>query len=418
VDGRVKPGHDGIWSGGPRSSHDARIVGCGANARRQFPRRDPCMTPAERLARARLARTSGIGPHTYRRLLARFPTAAEAIEALPGLARAGGRAEPLRVVSASDVEREMARLAKLGGRMLVLDEPDYPEMLTLLEDAPPVISILGDPAVFTTRAVGLVGARNASANGQRMAEMLAADLAMHGIVVVSGLARGVDTAAHTGAMHTGRTIAAVAGGVDQPYPTENTALQARIAENGAVVAEAPLGTAAQSRHFPRRNRVIAGLSLGVVVVEAARHSGSLITAQMALDADRGVYAVPGSPLDPRCQGSNDLIKAGATLVAQASDVLEALPEMPAAARVRLPLGFDETQALWDGPPEPEADMKRARQAIVALLGPEPTQVDDLVRRCQFSTSAVMAVLLELELAGRVETMPGHKIALLDTPRNS
>jgi DNA processing protein len=241
---------------------------------------------------------------------------------------------------------------------------------------------------------------------------------MHGIVVVSGLARGVDTAAHTGAMHTGRTIAAVAGGVDQPYPTENTALQARIAENGAVVAEAPLGTAAQSRHFPRRNRVIAGLSLGVVVVEAARHSGSLITAQMALDADRGVYAVPGSPLDPRCQGSNDLIKAGATLVAQASDVLEALPEMPAAARVRLPLGFDETQALWDGPPEPEADMKRARQAIVALLGPEPTQVDDLVRRCQFSTSAVMAVLLELELAGRVETMPGHKIALLDTPRNS
>jgi len=250
-----------------------------------------------------------------------------------------------------------------------------------------------------------------------MAEMLAADLAMHGIVVVSGLARGVDTAAHTGAMHTGRTIAAVAGGVDQPYPPENTALQARIAENGAVIAEAPFGTAAQSRHFPRRNRVIAGLSLGVVVVEAARHSGSLITAQMALDADRAVYAVPGSPLDPRCQGSNDLIKNGATLVGQASDVLEALPEMPAAARVRLPLGFDEAQALWDGPPEPEADMKRARQAIIALLGPEPTQVDDLVRRCQFSTSAVMAVLLELELAGRVETMQGHKIALLDTPRN-
>jgi DNA processing protein len=374
------------------------------------------MTDPERLARIRLARTSGVGPLIYRRLLARFGTAADALEALPGLARAGGRADALKPVAVSDIERETARLAKLGGRMRVLDEPDYPEMLTLLEDAPPVISILGDPAVFAARAVGLVGARNASANGQRMAEMLAADLAIHGIVIVSGLARGVDTAAHTGAMHTGRTVAAVAGGVDQPYPTENAALQARIAETGAIIAEAPLGTAAQSRHFPRRNRVIAGLSLGIVVVEAARHSGSLITAQMALDADRAVYAVPGSPLDPRCHGSNDLIKAGATLVAQASDVLDVLPERPEAARVRLPLGFAEAQALWTEPPEPETDMKRARQAIIALLGPEPTQVDDLVRRCQFSTSAVMAVLLELELAGRVETMPGHKIALLDTPR--
>ena len=375
------------------------------------------MTEAERLARIRLARTSGVGPLTYRRLLARYATAGEAIDALPGLARAGGR-EAVKVIAEAEIGRELDRLHRLGGRMLVLGEAGYPELLALMEDAPPVISILGDPAVFTPRAIAVVGARNASANGQRMAEMLAADLTIAGLVVVSGLARGIDAAAHLGAMHTGRTIAAVAGGVDKPYPPENTALQARIAENGAVVAEAPLGTAPQSRHFPRRNRVIAGLSLGVVVVEAARHSGSLITAQIALDANRAVFAVPGSPLDPRCSGSNDLIKAGATLTGQASDVTEVLPDRPATGRTRLPLGFDDAPGLWDQPPEPMADMSRARHTIALLLGPEPTPVDDLVRRCQFSASTVMAVLLELELAGRVETLPGHRVALLDAQRNT
>ncbi len=375
------------------------------------------MTEAERVGRIRLARTSGVGPITYRRLLARYATAAEAIGALPGLARSGGRADPLRVPPASDIEREMTRLAKLGGRMLVLGEPNYPEMLALLEDAPPVLSVLGDPACLAGRAVGLVGARNASANGQRMAEILAAELAMGGVVIVSGMARGIDTAAHTGALHTGRTVAAVAGGLDMPYPPENAPLQARIAANGAVITEAPLGTSPQSRHFPRRNRLIAGLSLGVVVVEAARNSGSLITAQLALDADRAIYAVPGSPLDPRCNGSNDLLRAGAVLVTQASDVLEALPDRPASASVRLP-GFAETIPLWESPPESPPDMVRARHSVAILLGPEPTPVDDLVRRCQFSASTVMAVLLELELAGRVETMTGHRVALLDTSRIS
>ncbi len=376
------------------------------------------MTPAERLGRIRLARTSGVGPQTYRRLLARFSSAEEAIDALPGLARAGGRAEPLRVVPVRDIERELARLDKLGGQMLVLGAPDYPDMLALLDHAPPLLSILGDPACFAARAVGLVGARNASANGQRMAELLAADLGTHGVVVVSGLARGIDTAAHTGAMHTGRTIACVAGGLDVPYPPENEALQARIATNGAVVTEAPLGTAPQSRHFPRRNRLIAGLSLGVVVVEAARNSGSLITAQIALDSDRAVYAVPGSPLDPRNNGSNDLLRAGATLVTQAADILEVLPERPSSASVRLPLGFGESPALWESPPQPEPNMVLARNSVASLLGADPTLVDDLVRRCQLSASTVMAVLLELELAGRVETMPGHRVALLDPTRNS
>ena len=281
----------------------------------------------------------------------------------------------------------------------------------MLEDAPPVLSILGDAALLSRRAVGLVGARNASANGQRMAEALAADLASRDILVVSGLARGIDTAAHTGALHTGTTAAAIAGGLDVPYPPENAALQARIAEHGVVVAEAPLGTAAQSRHFPRRNRIIAGLSLGVVVVEAARHSGSLITAQQALDADRMVLAVPGSPLDPRCHGSNDLIRNGATLVGQASDVLEALPHWEAIGPAQRPLGFDEAALAWEEPGPPETG-PQTRATVLALLGPEPTHVDDLIRRCQLSASNVMAALLVLELDGVVETLPGHRVALI------
>ena len=365
------------------------------------------MTPTERLARIRLARTPGVGPLTYRRLLARYPIATQAIEALPGLAREGGRTTPFAIARASDAERELARVHKLGGRMLVLGEPDYPDLLALLEDAPPVISILGDPALLASRAIGLVGARNASANGQRMAEALAAELASHGVLVVSGLARGIDTAAHTGALHTGHTAAAIAGGLDMPYPSENTALQARIAERGVVIAEAPLGTAPQARHFPRRNRIIAGLSIGVVVVEAARHSGSLITAQQALDAHRMVLAVPGSPLDPRSHGSNDLIRNGATLVGQASDVLEAVAgwEGPTPP---LPLGFAEPLATFGTPVDPA----KARAQVLALLSHDPAAVDDLIRRCQLSASIVMAVLLVLELEGVVETLPGHRVALL------
>jgi len=202
-----------------------------------------------------------------------------------------------------------------------------------------------------------------------------------------------------------------------PYPPENAALQARIAAQGAVIAEAPLGTAPQSRHFPRRNRVIAGLSLGVVVVEAAPRSGSLITARLAQEAGRDLFAVPGSPLDPRCRGSNDLIRQGATLTESAADVVDNLTDHPGRAGLsRLPLfkrgGFDASQPPWDAPKDAVPDMERARCDIIALLGPEPTMVDDLIRRCQLSASVVIAVLLELELTGRVETMPGHRVALL------
>lgn len=371
------------------------------------------MTPQELLDRVRLARTEGVGPVTYRRLLQRFASAAEAIDALPGLARAGGRKAGVNIVPPGIVERELEQVGALGGRMLVLGGPDYPPLLATLDDPPSVISVLGAFDAIQARAVAVVGGRNASANGRRMAELLASDLALSGLVVVSGMARGVDTAAHVGALRTGRTVAAVAGGLDVIYPPENAALQRRVAEGGAVVAEAPLGTAPRDRHFPRRNRIIAGLSLGVVVVEAAPHSGSLITARMALEANRELFAVPGSPLDPRCLGSNDLIRQGATLTETARDVLDNLPDHARQARLA-PSAQGALPSLSNPSrsPEVEQDLANVRSRVVQLLSPSPTSVDDLVRRCQLSASAVMVVLLELELAQRVEMLPGNRACLI------
>jgi DNA processing protein len=369
---------------------------------------------SEALAKLRLARTEGVGPLTYQRLMARYPSAHDAIAALPDLARAGGRTI-MEVVSAATAEKEVRALAKLGGRMVFLGDACYPPLLALLPDPPPVLSILGDATALAGKTVGLVGARNASANGQRMAEALAADLGARGVTVVSGLARGIDAAAHTGAMQTGRTVAAIAGGLDQPYPPEHADLQARIAANGAVVSEAPLGTAPQSRHFPRRNRIIAGLSLGVVVVEAALRSGSLITARLALDANRELFAVPGSPLDPRCHGTNQLIREGAHLTESAADVLAQLPDQPGQEGYgRMPLfarkGLAEPEALDLAPTEPS--MQRVRAEVVGLLSASPTEIDVVIRRSQFAPSAVMAALSHLELALRVEILPGSRVCLL------
>lgn len=377
------------------------------------------LTQADTIHRLRLARSEGVGPVAYRRLLARYGSATEALAALPGLARAGGRTAPPAIPSDDQAAGELAGLAKLGGRMIFAGGEEYPPILALLDDAPALIAVLGDVGLLSGRAVALVGGRNASANGQRMAENLAAELA-RAVGVVSGLARGIDAAAHTGAMQTGRTIAAVAGGLDAPYPPEHAELQNRIAANGAVLTEAPLGTTPQARHFPRRNRIIAGLSLGVVVVEAAQRSGSLITARLAHDAGRELFAVPGSPLDPRSRGSNDLIRQGAHLTETAQDVLDNLPDHPSReglARVPLfahepPPGFSEPVENCQEPGESAAELARARRQVIDLLTTSPTAVDDVIRRCQFSAAAVMAVLLELELAGRIETLPGSRVALL------
>jgi DNA processing protein len=354
--------------------------------------------------------------------MSRFGSVAKAIAALPELARNGGRVAPLGLFSREDAEREIAAVHKFGGRLLFLDTPEYPEFLADLMDAPPVLTVMGNVELLSHRAIGIVGARNASANGMRMAEQLAADLAAENLVIVSGLARGIDAAAHRGAMSTGRTIAAIAGGIDMPYPPENARLQAQIAETGAVIAEAPFGTAPMARHFPKRNRIIAGLSLGLVVIEAAVRSGSLLSARLANEAGRELFAVPGSPLDPRCRGTNDLIRQGAHLTESAADVLTNLPDHPARQGLnRDPMfqhgkaSFSERAPAWDEPAEDAALIAKARQRVLELIGTEPVLVDEIARRCQLSTAAVMAVLLELELAGRVETLPGNRVARPASP---
>lgn len=378
----------------------------------------------------RLARTGGVGPITYRRLLTRYGSAAAALDALPGLARAGGRTAKPDIPAAKDMQKEVDRLSRIGANLLFLGSPSYPKLLSLLEDAPPVIAVLGDVATLHLPCVAMAGSRNASTNGQQIAGNLAQALAAAGMCVVSGLARGIDAAAHLGALRTGRTVACVAGGLDVPYPPEHASLQARIADGGgAVVAEAPLGTSPQARHFPRRNRVIAGLSLGVVVVEAAVRSGSLITARLAQEAGRELFAVPGSPLDPRCRGTNDLIRQGAHLVEEAGDVLNNLPDHPGRVGIaRSPMfargrqpdlmeseGFPEARVQWPEDEAPAAEKAGAHSAVLQLLSPSPTSVDVLLRRCQLSPATVMSALLDLELAGRVEALPGNRVALLSEP---
>lgn len=364
----------------------------------------------DRIDHLRLIRSEGVGPVTYRRLIDRYHTPAAALGALPRLARAGGRTTAPMTMSASEAQQELERTHNLGGRMVFFGDDDYPPLLAMTDDAPPCLIMSGEAALARQRCVAAVGGRNASANGQRMAENLAADLAAS-VVVVSGLARGIDTAVHRGAMRTGRTIAVVAGGIDQPYPPENALLHRRIAETNLLITELPVGTVPQARHFPRRNRIIAGLSLGVVVVEAALRSGSLITVRIAQEAGREVFAVPGSPLDPRARGGNDLIRQGAMLVETAADVLDNLPLQPTAIRPRKFAFGEPDQPLPDRPFGSE-NPPEAYEQVLSLLSPEPAMVDDLVRRCHLSSSVTLAVLLELELAGRVETLAGSRVALL------
>ena len=361
------------------------------------------MTPSEALARLRLARTDGIGPATFRRLLERCRTAEAALEALPALS--ARRAVPFRPPSAAAIAREMEEVEGMGGRFLFWGEPDYPPLLALLEDPPIAIAVIGDPALLRARQVAVVGARNASTLGRRLAGELAESLVAAGLVVTSGLARGIDGAAHLGALRVGPTVAVIPGGLDRAYPPEHTELQSIIAERGAVVAEAPLGTAPIARHFPRRNRIIAGLSLGVVVVEAALRSGTLMTANLALEAGREVFAVPGSPLDPRCAGSNDLLRQGAHLTERAADVLEHLPDAPRQA----PLFRRTAPAPVSVAVPPPGELPAAAAELLDLIGSSPVAVDELVRACHLSSAAVQAALLELELDGRIETLPGNRV---------
>ena len=367
------------------------------------------LNPSERLDWLRLIRSDHVGPVTFFELLRRFGSAAAALSALPDLARRGGGRRSPRIFPRAEAERELASLDKFGARLVAWGEPDYPPSLAAVEDAPPLVSIKGDAALLARRSIAIVGARNASANGRRFAQGLAHDLGRNGLLVVSGLARGIDAAAHRGALETG-TAAVVAGGIDVVYPEENRDLHAAVGAQGVLLAEMPIGTEPQARHFPRRNRLISGMSLGVVVVEAALRSGSLITTRFALEQGREVFAVPGSPLDPRCRGSNDLIRRGAGLVEAAEDVLTALAGQLQGAPKDIPRRF-LAPMLSDGN-DSEKSQERARSQVLEALGPSPLPVDELVRQCQLSPAIIATVLLELELAGRIERHPGNQISLL------
>lgn len=352
-------------------------------------------------ARLRLIRTPGIGPVSYRQLLARFGTAEAALAALPDLARRGGGRAPVPADPAR-IAREVAAVAKAGARHLFLDDADYPALLAETDGAPPALIVRGDAACARRPVVAMVGARNASAAACRFARMLAGALAEAGVVVVSGLARGIDTAAHQGAL-AGGTVGVIASGIDIAFPPENAGLQEQVATQGLLVTEQPPGTDPLARFFPQRNRIIAGMALGTVVVEAAPRSGSLITARLANEAGREVMAVPGSPLDPRAQGCNGLIREGATLIQNADDVLEAI--RPLGGAVRAPA------AGWT--PQPVTDPDEAeRSRIIDLLGPVPVGIDELVRQSGLAAAAVAMVLLELELGGRLERHAGGRVSLI------
>jgi DNA processing protein len=366
------------------------------------------LNPAERLDWLRLIRSENVGPVTFYQLLARFGSAEAALAALPDVARRGGRARPLSIFPRAAAEREMQQLHQAGARFVAWGEPDYPMALAALDDAPPLISVRGDTALFARNAMAVVGARNASANGRRFARDIAMQLGQHGLVVVSGLARGIDAAAHEGALATG-TVAVLAGGIDQVYPQENRGLHEQIAERGVLVAELAVGTEPQARHFPRRNRIISGCSLGVLVVEAALRSGSLITARFALEQGRDVFAVPGSPLDPRCRGANDLIRNGAILCETVDDIMRELqPRLSSALSDRKREAYSPAESIAPG----ESELAHARARLVELLSPTPVPVDELIRQCHLSTALVVTILLELELAGRIERHPGNQVSLL------
>ena len=352
------------------------------------------------LARLRLVRSSGIGPITFRQLLLRFGSAEAALQAVPELAARGGGRAPV-IYSARQAEAEVAAVEGFGARFLSVGQGLYPRALAELDAAPPLLIAKGDMRLLERPMVAMVGARNASAAACRFARGLAHDLGRDGIVIVSGLARGIDAAAHDGAMESG-TVGCAAGGVDVFYPPENKDRQQRMFESGLVLSERPLGLEPRAKDFPRRNRIIAGLSQACVVIEAAPRSGSLITARMAAESGREVMAVPGSPLDPRAQGCNQLIRDGATLVQNAADVMEGL---------RPARHFASPNEPFAGDASPVDASNNVRSRVMELLGPSPAPIDEIVRLSGASPGEVQLVLLELDLGGRLDRHAGGKVSL-------
>lgn len=390
------------------------------------------LTDEQRLDWLRLIRSESVGPRTFRALINRFGGAAAALEALPDLARRSGR-PMLKVTGRAEAEKEMAAAARLGVRFVAMGEAEYPKTLQAIDTAPPLIAVRGSTEVLARPSVGIVGSRNASASGLTFTERLSRQLGEAGYVVVSGLARGIDTRAHKATLETG-TVAVLAGGHDRVYPSENEPLlRAIVEQGGAVVSEMPMGWEPRGRDFPRRNRIVSGLSYGVVVVEAARRSGSLITARFALEQGREVFAVPGSPLDPRAEGTNDLIREGATLCSSVEHITNVLEPLVASgprldANAEEPKHILGTEELWDeldlpevpraptGSVQPTTGFDEALNTgsmdLIQLLGPSPIAIDDLVRQSGLSIRTVQMTLLELEIAGRLERHGGNTVSLI------
>lgn len=362
---------------------------------------------AQRLACLRLIRSDNVGPVTFRELINHFGGATSALEALPDLARRGGSRARIRIATREEAERELERATRAGATPVFTVEPGYPPALAAIDPPPPLVYVKGDSSLLTRPAIAIVGSREASAAGYKLTRLFAATLAAAGYVVVSGLARGIDAAAHEASLASG-TIAVVAGGVDIVYPPEHAALHAAIAAKGAVISEMPPGFQPRAKDFPRRNRLIAGLAYGVVVMEAAKRSGTLVTARLAGEIGREVFAVPGHPLDPRAEGTNQLIKRGATMVTTAEDIIEALAPLTGLA----PAGFTEQPSPFMPTPPVAApaptldDADRAR--VLEALGPAPCDVDTLARATGLSPRALGIVLMELDLAGRI-VRHGHQL---------
>ncbi|MCD2177106.1 DNA-processing protein DprA [Rhizobium sp. C1] len=367
------------------------------------------LTDKQRIAWLRLIRSDNVGPVTFRDLINHFGTAETALAMLPELSARGGSSRAIRVASEQEALAELEAARRHGAQFIGIGEPDYPSALRQIDGAPPLLAVRGNVSAFHPPALGIVGSRNASVAGAKFAAMIAAEAGRAGFNVISGLARGIDTAAHRASLATG-TLAALAGGIDKPYPPENLPLYEAICDGGGlVVSEMPFGWEARARDFPRRNRLIAGISLGTVVIEAASRSGSLITAARAADFGRLVFAVPGSPLDPRCHGTNQLLKDGATIVTTPEDVIEALrplveTDLFSAADAREPDAERPSDSY-----EPPDDDDRFR--IVSALGPTPAEIDDIVRHTGLSPQAVYLVLLELDLAGRLVRHKGGLVSL-------
>ncbi|MEM9329697.1 MAG: DNA-processing protein DprA [Pseudomonadota bacterium] len=371
------------------------------------------LTEEQRISWLRLIRSQNVGPATFRDLISHYGTADSALEAIPDLAKRGGAAARIKVCSREEAERELTRVKLSKSRLIGMGEPDYPENLRNADSGPPLLCVKGNVGILKQKAVAIVGSRNASISGLKVAERFSMQLGEHGYTVVSGLARGIDTAAHAAAIKSS-TAAVFAGGVDVVFPPENEKLaEELLANQGAIVSEMPMGWQPRAKDFPRRNRIITGLSRAVIVVEAARKSGSLITARMANDSGRLVMAVPGSPLDPRCEGTNSLIREGATLVTNIDEILETLNPIDDEADALNSDISEKERDLFEHETTEKADLGIAvRDRIIGALGPSPVSVDDIIQFAQATPGEVQMTLLELSLAGKIERHPGGLVSII------